>query len=145
MKKHFLLLVLVPFFFACHKEKHLTGVDYLVISRQFGFIGSCEAYKITPEAVFADSARCVFVFNTPALSDDKYQIAKSLMENIPDELLDETQTAFNCENCADVGGYYIEFQQNNKVYQFSVDDLAAGVPSYLKAFNGKIQKALNDL
>lgn len=146
MKKYYLPVLLMHLLLACHKEKHLVSVDYLIVGHANTFAGlMCETYKITPAGIFADSASCAFNFNTPALANAEFQIGKYLLEHIPEQLLDEQRKNFDCESCNDAGGYSITFQKDGQLHQFSVSDLATDLPEYLQDFVGEIQGALNDL
>ncbi len=149
MKKHLLLLLFCTLLFACHKEKKLTEVDYLVVGyANFSWGNNCEIYKITPYSVFADSSTCAQNFATLPLADEKFQRAKTLLESIPEQLLTETKTNFLCEGCYDSGGYSIEFQIDGKIYQFSMAEKSNDphyLPDYLRKFKGQIERLLKDL
>ena len=146
MKILFLPFLCSALLFGWHKEKKLTEIDYLIVGYANQAWGkNCEAYKITSGSVFPDSTACAFIFNTIPLSEEKFQIARPLLESLPEQLITQTKTAYLCETCSDTGSYYIEFQQDGKTYKFSIDEYAADVPGYLSEFQGEIQMLLNTL
>lgn len=106
--------------FSCESERYLCPVGTLE-SMTFGhFYGECagegcvEMFKIDGGKLFEEGQDSyptfeMYEFEKPELlSVSKYAIAKNLIDEIPAELFDETETVIGVPDGGDWGGIYVE-------------------------------------
>lgn len=128
--------------------------DSFVFGQYYGFCMGEQCtnlYLIKDEKLFADDMERLMhpddlVFGSVALSDEKYQLAKTLLEAFPSKLLDEESETIGCPDCADQGGYFIELTTNNGEKQrWYLDNFKNSLPDYLVAYTKKIDEVLEEL
>ena len=75
-----------------------------------------------------------FVGNFLPLPESDFNIAKALLAIFPTDLLNETAIVLGCPDCADQGGYYLEYQTAGFHAAWRIDTNLDEVPSYLHAY-----------
>lgn len=131
MKNYPIILLLVTLLFcSCKKEEVADPIEYLM----FGYVpGWCipdtssylKYYKLENDQLFEnDNSTCfpdqVTFLSTP-MSTTNYDLAKDLLNTIPDDLLLTTQSYLGCPNCGDQGTIYVELKANGQVRSWSLD------------------------
>ncbi len=113
--------------------------------------GDCSRnYQLTTTQIFADTCDyCSLTnigFQTTPLADEKFQIAKSLLESVPAELLLNTaETVFGCPGCHDEGGYRLEITRNGEKHLYRWSEDFTDVPDGLRPYFEKVMQTLRDL
>lgn len=124
MKKTVLIFALV-FVVSCTKENTpvkpiLASTDYLLFGHYFGeCMGEqcIEMFKLEQNQISEDN-KDLYSFtpfydgNFIPLSEQKFDLAKDLINSFPADLLKETTNTFGCPDCADGGGLYIEYKRS---------------------------------
>lgn len=148
-------LLFAMLLFSCKKEvkNPQTEVDYLVFGHFYGFcIGSetcIEIFKLNDEQLFEDSKDQLpdrtnfYDGNYLALDQSKFEQVKDLMGYFPENLLNETDTVFGCPDCADQGGFYIEYKSDSThkfwIFDKAIESNPAFTHDFLNKVNDKIQ------
>ncbi len=156
MRKIGLLLVIISSTIACHtikSEIETTGSDLsLTFGKYYGFCaGDCVSlYKISGEQLFEDDLMRFSGWDTPVfkstpMSNQRYQQAKILLDNFPQDLLQTNVETFGCPNCADQGGYYLEWQKGEVVRRWRIDTNESELPNYLVAYTRQVAQVLDAL
>lgn len=127
--------------------------DSFVFGKYFGFCMGEQCtnlYKIQDNQVFADNMERLMhpddlVFKSEPLSNEKYQVAKAVLDAFPEGLLAETAETIGCPDCADQGGYFIELKTNGETRRWYLDNFKDKLPAYLKTYTAQIDEALAQL
>lgn len=139
---------------SCEKcvEVEVQDNDILVFGHFYNMcIGeSCvEIYKLEGEKLFEDTNdqypgnQEFFSGNFVELGDDKYILVKDLVDQFPNQLLNESETIFGCPDCADQGGLYLEYK-SDQVHKFWILDQAkTGVPEYAQEYMDLINQKID--
>lgn len=151
MKKSiFYTAVTLLFVFSCKKEKD-NSIDNLVFGDAYGFCaGDCATFyqlkggSLYPDDIDRYSGNEV-LFKSTALPADKYQMAKVLLENFPEYLLNNPDTVFGCPDCADQGGYYLQYTRNGTTLKWSIDTNPTSQPEAIRSYVEKLQSVLTQL
>ncbi len=133
---------------------YLTESDNsFVFGKYFGFCVGAQCtnlYKIQDGRVFSDAMERLMdpddlVFKAEPLSNEKYQIAKAVLDAFPEELLAETAETIGCPDCADQGGYFIELKTNGETRRWYLDNFKDKLPAYLKTYTAQMDETLAQL
>lgn len=76
------------------------------------------------------------------LDEADYQLASELIAIFPSELFEENENYVGCPDCADQGGYYVEYQSTTKHAFWNIDKNKEAIPEYLHEFVDKISEKL---
>ena len=133
-------------------EKGIFNKEKTLIFGKFhGFcVGeSCnEIYKLTSKNLYEDTKKKYITeenFKFEKLSKSKFEIAEHLLNEIPEELLDLENETIGCPDCADQGGYYIQFTEKEGTKTYKIDTFRDNVPMYLHGYLDQIDFILNEL
>lgn len=145
----FLILSAGTILFSCHKDE-LSGNDYLIFGTAYGeCTGDCAVfYKITDQKIYQDNMDYysgTFSFESSELSNEKYNIAKVLAEDIPDYLLNNPDKTFGCPDCADQGGVHVELCKNGETYFWHIDTDISQQPDEIKEYVENLLTVMNAL
>lgn len=125
-------------------EKGIFNKEKTLIFGKFhGFcVGeSCnEIYKLTSKNLYEDTKNKYITEE-----NFKFEIAEHLLTEIPEELLDLENETIGCPDCADQGGYYIQFTDKEGTKTFKIDTFRDNVPMYLHGYIDQIDFVLNEL
>lgn len=151
----FLLLACLPFL-SC--EKDCSCAPPPESTEWFGFAvyycecsGDCVTlYRIQDDQLYqGEASDCLMTtidFPNPALSASKFEIAKPLLDALPDQLKNApSETAFGIPDGGDWGGYRIFLQQNGVLKQWDVDTQTQNLPEWLKPYAAQIKATLEAL
>ncbi|AYB33842.1 hypothetical protein [Chryseolinea soli] len=148
-------------FGACHDNDDKHGRDLLSASDAYFSFGSfygmcqgenCVAFFLVRNGKLYEDKKDQYPKNgTPhegdyeALSDEKYQLVKDLVNKIPQELLSESSTTIGCPDCADGGGTYIEINSADGKRFWYIDNNNRETPEYLHDFIEEVNEKINQL
>jgi hypothetical protein len=132
MKKQILLSLFVAILStACDKtplDGELEQGEYLIFGMSYSECsGNCAIlFKLENQQLFEDSVDMFLLsseipFHSTALADAKYQIAKPLINNFPNDLLASEKQVYGCPDCLDQGGFYLELKQNGTKRSWRID------------------------
>lgn len=150
MKKFVVLFISLIFITACSSEndEKPNNDDYLVFGHFYGFCmgESCvEVFKLTDDTLYEDLndnyANAPFKFEK--LENDKFILAKDLIDFFPTELLQEENETIGCPDCTDGGGLYIEYSKNGTIKSWRIDQFKNNIPDYLHDFMDKVNEKIS--
>lgn len=148
MKQAILLLALVALTFSCHKETDdvKAEADYLVFGYSLCFCDNCcnTGYKISEGNLFKGEKahlQAPYQFESTPQEPAKYELAKKLWEELPDELLNQNNQLFGCGGCLDQPVFYVEMKQGDVLYRWKIDSKENELPAYLQGY----AKSLSDI
>lgn len=128
------------------------GASELIFGRYHGFcMGDCVTlYKIADDQLFADQIKRLtepdsLAFSTVPLSENAYKTAARLLADFPQELMKESQEVIGCPDCADQGGYYLEWRSGDVIRRWRLDTNHGDLPSYLATYTKRIESVLGAL
>ncbi len=106
------------------------------------YFGEClgetciETFALTDDKLYEDTDDIYNAtdFNFIELGNDKFELAKDLVDIFPSQLLSETQTTFGCPDCDDGGGYYVRFTKNGVSQSWRINKYSPETPQYLRDF-----------
>lgn len=158
MKQLLYVSLLILVFASCKKEKTqlLTKEAGLPESFAFSFgvshgfcVGECaKFYSITNEQIFPDDMQRLqkpLLFKTTALSNEKYLVAKSLLDSFPAFLINNPDTTIGCPDCHDQGAIYLEAKGDGVVKTWNIDTDENKQPAEIKAYIQQLLTVLNQL
>lgn len=132
----------------CKKEHPVEG-EYLIFGSFYGECGGeqcIEIYKLEEGKLYEDlndnypSSQNYYNADFTQLNNSKYLIAKSLWDDFPQELFNETDTVIGMPDAGDWGGYYIEYNANGSHRYWLVDQVGSNlVPAYLNEYTTKVR------
>lgn len=86
-----------------------------------------------------------FVGNFRGLPQSDFNNSIELLALLPPELLNETDPVLGCPDCADQGGYYLEYQTESFQAAWRIDSNLDEVPSYLHDYIELLLEKMNIL
>ena len=145
-------LLLVVTIISCNNDDdvNLSEDTVLLFGQFYGFCGGpdcIQIFKLEENQLLEDS-NDVYPTDTPyngnytALSTAKFDLVKDLIDDFPADLLNETATTLGCPDCADQGGYYIEYGKDGNTQHWKIDTDRSNVPQYLHNFMDKIDEKI---
>lgn len=123
--------------------------DYLIFGHFYGECigeGCVETYKLTDTKLFEDtndSYAGTAPFNFIELGALQFEQVKDLIDFLPPELLNASDTAFGCPDCADQGGLFIQYLKNGNTKSWRIDQSKNQVPEYLYEFMDKVNEKIS--
>jgi len=152
LKGLFLAAMLMFLYTSCDKDNEIglgnLDSNYLVFG---GFAGECFGdmcvtnFALTDDGLFEDENH---VYNSTdfsfvELTNDKYELAKDLIDFFPQQLLEQEESTIGCPDCYDQGGYFIQYTQDGESQFWRIDTRLEDVPTYLHDFLGKVSEKIN--
>ena len=149
MKKSIYIFISLVFLLGCKKEEFVHP-DYLI----FGAIqGDCNSscrfvYYLDNSTLKEDPSVKYFaekklnLFET-AVSNDKYLLAKDLINKVPIALTKTNRTIFIDLNANNQNLFYAEIKLNGRTYEWTFDNSTSSTPAYLKPFADEMLKTIN--
>ncbi len=136
----------------CSKE-HLNS-DYMIFGHAYGFCRGedcVELFKLESGQLYGDRADQypglddVYDGHFIVLSEEKYNKAKDLIEKFPQQLFEEEEKRIGCPDCADQGGYYVEYGIGSQVGFWFIDTSQNSIPEYLRNFTQELANVLSEI
>ena len=154
MKKILIVSFISLAAFTCNKNKlNSKSVEYVSFGSAHGHcVGDCSKFfKIEKEKLYPDNisrygGEGTVTFQPNPLDNDKYILAKNLVEKFSPYFLSHPNQTFGCPDCADQGGYHIEVKMKGKPVTFwHVDTNASNQPEEIKEFITELKAILSQL
>ena len=152
MKKIFLISFTIVAGLCCKKDKEDGAVDFLSFGTAYDeCIGNCANFfklagdKIYPDNTTRYSGEGSVIFKTTALSNDKYLLAKELIDNFPAYLLTTSGQTFGCPDCADQGGIHIELKTKGETKFWHIDIDVTKQPVEIRSYIERMRTILGQL
>lgn len=150
MKKILLIISSIILLTACNNDDN--GIEnYLIFGHYYGNCSGeeCNEYfRVTETELFEYEDNCTpgilssCIPNSEKLSDAKFEFAKDLITNLPDELFDEAESTLGCPDCVDQGGLYLEIKKDDQIKFWYLDNQNSGLPAYLQNYADEIRAAI---
>ncbi len=117
----------------------------LIFGEFYGFCQgeTCiETFKLEDGKLYEDSKddRNHQLFKFQALSNDKYNQVKGLLNQVPNELLTHKEGRIGCPDCTDGGGIYISINHKGTLKSWQIDNNLDNVPTELHTFVKAVQE-----
>ena len=147
MRKIIALALLV--LLSCDGDERITLKDssYITFGHFYGFcLGEqcIEIFKLTNDGLYEDvldrypSTDSPYSGDFKPLEPAKFELVKSLREEIPSDLLDIEERRIGQPDAGDWGGYYLELIHRGKVRYWLIDKNDLYLPENLKPFASKL-------
>lgn len=153
MKNLLLLATLLLGMLSCEKTAHppFSNADQIIFG--YGYpecSGNCDVlYRLTADQIFADACDFCPISNTPfqtaPLPQEKFDIAKSLLDDIPAGLLGIENQTYACPGCDDGIAYFLEIKRDGETHQFRWDYYYNDVPTDFKPYFERVVLAIKEL
>jgi hypothetical protein len=136
---------------SCKQEEvRLYEGDYLIFGH---FYGEClgeacvKTFKLEENYLLEDTQAGLkqpYNFKTSyrVLGQEDFERAQALLDAFPLQLLGEPDTTFGCPDCADQGGLYIEYRQEDTHGRWYIDQDKEEVPVYLHEFMDQVNETI---
>jgi hypothetical protein len=138
----------------CDKEEARvlpSNFDSFTFGKHFCFCTSTCAilYEISEDALRAGKGiGCIpqdYTFDGVILAQDKYEIAKQLIDEFPVKLIQDSQETYGCPDCADQGAYFLQMRNQRETRTWRLDTRIEDLPASLQAYQQSIQEVLDAL
>lgn len=128
--------------------------DYMIFGT---FAGYCvgedciEIFKLTGSTLSEDkndnypNTQTSYSGDFDLLSDDKFEIAKSLLISTPPSLLIIKDTTIGLPDYADGGGIYFEYKVNDEHRYWLIDQIQSNVPNALHPWMDKVNSIIDQI
>jgi len=123
----------------CCTKRDLADIEYFTFGTAYGECsGNCAIFfMIKDNNLYPDDFDYysgTLSFKNEPLSDEKYNLAKRLVDDFPDYLLKNVDKTFGCPDCADQGGIHIEIKNNGKISSWHIDTSVANQPLEIREY-----------
>lgn len=150
MKKKWIYTFVLVLLISCNSDENaimLEGSTFLVFGH---FYGEClgeacvETFKLTETQLFEDTLDEYSGANQQfeVLPNGLFAQVQDLIDFFPSRLLSEEETFIGCPDCADGGGIFIQFSENDELKTWRIDQDKGNVPDYLHEFIDKINEKI---
>jgi len=154
--KHIINVIVFSFsmLFSCNSEEATpdnNSGNYIVFGHFYGFcIGEecVEIFKLTNNDLFEDTSDTYPRWDRyhegqyVRLDQSKFESVKSLLADIPEQLLTEQNTVFGSPDAADGGGVYFAISEQGERRFWVIDQVDSNIPDYLIPFKNKINQSI---
>lgn len=146
------LLTFSTLLVSCNKDTVFPDrYDYFIFGEYYcECFGNCSiVYQIIDETVLpSNDSSCTpeqHTFGNTPLSNSKYEIAKELIDEFPEELLTSDENRYGCPDCYDQGAYYIELKSSKIARSWRIDRTIDELPDFLKAYAQTIESTIDEM
>ena len=153
MRAIIFIVAVLSLFTACKKNSignNMANAEF-TFGTSFNFCsGDCAHFyalqdgKLYPDALTGQYGGTL-AFKTTTLPNDKYLLAKQLLDSFPAFLLNNADTTFGCPDCADGGAIHIWRTINGSKKFWNIDYQDAGVPVEILPYITKLKTVLGQL
>ncbi|MCX6146831.1 MAG: hypothetical protein NTW25_06210 [Candidatus Kapabacteria bacterium] len=84
-------------------------------------------------------------FSSVPLSNDKYLLAKSLLDSLPQYLTNNPNITIGCPDCTDQGKILIEIKSNGVITYWNIDTNTKDYPKEIESYITKLKKIVEEL
>jgi hypothetical protein len=149
IKLYSLIVLLLPLSF-CTKD-NFDNLDYFAFGDAHGFcLGNCANFFLIKDGdIYPDDIDRYYdstlKFKSEALTTEKYELARTVIDCFPSYLLDHPNTTYGCPDCADQGGIHIEIMENGQIKRWHFDTNISNLPSKIRDYVQNIAVVLEQL
>lgn len=131
-----------------------NNTDYILFGHFAGFcVGEqcIQIYKLTDTDLFEDTmdqypnSQAPYDGDYTRLSDERFQMVKSLVNQVPEQLLTSQDTIIGSPDAADGGGVYFAINNGAETRFWLIDQVESNLPEYLIPFKKSINAAVEQL
>lgn len=79
------------------------------------------------------------------LPDEDFQLAKHLLEDLPTQLIEESDQTIGCPDCRDQGGIYLAFSNDGQDFEYFIDTDKEAMPAYLQDYTDELKAVLLEI
>jgi hypothetical protein len=135
-------------------EKPSVEGDYIIFGTYYGFCAGeqcIEIFELTNDAVYEDQNDIYPDYSQPyngnftKLSNDKFEVIKSLADNIPSIIFSITDTIIGQPDYTDGGGVYLEYKVGATHRYWLIDQFTHNIPEELHPIVSKVNDAVANL
>ena len=137
---------------AKQNEQPEDEISYILFGHFYGFcLGEqcIEIFKLTDSALFEDqkdeypSRENFYQGDYIELDNEKFELVKSLKDNIPFELTQEKNHVIGSPDVTDGGGVYFAIANERGTKFWLIDQFDQNIPEYLKPFKDQINQSIS--
>ena len=148
-------IIFISFLFlnaACNKEENTAlDMDSFIFGQYCNYcVGDCaQFYKIEAENIYSDEQIERFSgvgdlnFNN-TLPKEKFDLAKTLIENFPLQILEE-QSIIGLPDAHDQCGLFIEYKKGTTQKHWYIDTVEERLPEYLQTYTKEVKNVIHTL
>ncbi|MFZ1808245.1 MAG: hypothetical protein WAU36_13530 [Cyclobacteriaceae bacterium] len=147
-----LLLLILATLSGCEEENNEPDSDgSLIFGVAYGFCaGDCAHFFLIKDgALFKDNIERYsgdeVYFDGDPLPEDKYVLAKSLLQQFPEYLRERPNETIGCPDCTDQGGYHLILNSNTGSQYWHIDTSTASQPTEIKTYMDQVRTILEQL
>lgn len=135
---------------SCTKD-NLDNLDYFAFGDAYGMCQrDCATFFLLKDKkLYSDDMdyymETSLKFKSEVMSSEKYNLAKELIENFPDYLLQNPNKTFGCPDCIDQGGIHIEIQEKGLTKRWHFDTTISNLPSEIQDYVLEISNVIEEL
>jgi hypothetical protein len=135
---------------SCSQEEELPRQnDRLVFGHFYGYcVGEqcIEIFKLTESNLYGDNADNYpssakpYEGNFIKMDQEKFELVKDLVQNIPDTLINTQDTIIGAPDYADGGGIYFAIDNENGTRYWLIDQMKYNIPEELHPFVDEVNR-----
>jgi hypothetical protein len=153
MRNIILLTVLFVLLASCKVKDNTiepSQTEYFIFGTGYGeCVGNCSHFfQISNSKIYPDDMLGAYTqmkFSSTPLSNDKYLLAKSLLDSLPQYLTNNPNITIGCPDCVDQGKIYIEFKSNGVIIYWNIDTNTKDYPKEIESYITKLKKIVEEL
>lgn len=137
--------------FSCKKETFVQP-DYIVFGAIQGdcangcrFVYYLDATKLTEDPTVKYFSTSNLSNFTTTLSNDKFLLAKDLINKVPTALTQTNRMLFVDLNASNPNLWYAEIKLNGRIFSWTFDNSPSSTPAYLKPFAEEVIAVSNSI
>lgn len=144
------LITLLCLSVSCTKES-LENIDYFAFGSAHGFcLNNCADFFIVKDGnIYPDDfdyyTGSALNFKSEALTIEKYNLAKKLIDDFPAYLIKNPDKTFGCPDCADQGGFHIEINQGGEIKKWHFDTNISNLPVPIRDYVQEVFSVIEKL
>ena len=154
MKKRYIAFICLIIHLSSCKEQNTDPkqeIDYILFGHFYGFcVGEecIEIFKLTNDGLYEDTldrypnADKVYEGNFTKLDNDKFMLVNSILDSIPQELLNEKNNVIGAPDASDGGGVYFAIKDKDGIKFWLIDQFDHNLPAYLIPFKDQINSLI---
>lgn len=147
-------LVILFLFISCDKkdENLVSTSEYILFGHFYGFCAGeqcVEIFKLTDSELFEDIKDTYPSWDTfyegqyKQLSNDQFELVKSIKDNIPFDLTQEKGHVIGSPDASDRGGVYFAIVDGQGTKFWLIDQFDQNIPEYLRPFKDQINQSIS--
>ncbi len=146
-----MLLLVLTTLSGCEENTRPDSDEVLIFGVAYGYcVGDCAYFfQIKDGALFKDNIERYsggdIHFDPDPLPEDKYVLAKSLLQQFPEYLRERPNETIGCPDCADQGGYHLILNMNTESQYWHIDTSMGSQPTEIKAYMDQVRTVLEQL